>query len=114
VTAPDTVPLCLWVASRHVESFQGAIWETVSALGDRDTTVPSSGASWRWANGDSRRVACSAGAAADLTRPAGGPGPRGPTHDTFHDEGEDVKTLRNTLLCAWLAWYGASGIVHGA
>lgn len=38
VTAPDTVPLCLWIAARHANDFEGAIWETVSALGDRDTT----------------------------------------------------------------------------
>jgi ADP-ribosylglycohydrolase len=38
VTAPDTVPLCLWVAARKSEDFAEALWETVSALGDRDTT----------------------------------------------------------------------------
>jgi ADP-ribosylglycohydrolase len=38
VTAPDTVPLCLWVASRHASSFEQAMWVTVNALGDRDTT----------------------------------------------------------------------------
>jgi ADP-ribosylglycohydrolase len=38
VSAADTVPLCLWVASRHSNDFVGAIWETVRALGDRDTT----------------------------------------------------------------------------
>jgi ADP-ribosylglycohydrolase len=38
VTAPDTVPLCLWVAARRSTSFAEALWETVSALGDRDTT----------------------------------------------------------------------------
>lgn len=39
VTAPDTVPFCLWVVARHLEgSFEVALWETVSALGDRDTT----------------------------------------------------------------------------
>jgi ADP-ribosylglycohydrolase len=37
VTAPDTVPLCLWVAAR-ANDFEGALWDTVSALGDRDTT----------------------------------------------------------------------------
>lgn len=37
VTAPDTVPLCLWVAAHHV-NFEEALWTTVSALGDRDTT----------------------------------------------------------------------------
>lgn len=37
ITAPDTVPLCLWVAA-YARDFESAIWETVSALGDRDTT----------------------------------------------------------------------------
>jgi ADP-ribosylglycohydrolase len=38
VTAPDTVPLCLWVAARRSDQFDEALWETVSVLGDRDTT----------------------------------------------------------------------------
>lgn len=38
VTAPDTVPLCLWVAARRSNDFEEALWETVAALGDRDTT----------------------------------------------------------------------------
>lgn len=38
VTAPDTVPLCLWVAARATDDFEGALWDTESALGDRDTT----------------------------------------------------------------------------
>ena len=38
VTAADTVPFCLWVASWHSHDFEEAIWQTVSALGDRDTT----------------------------------------------------------------------------
>lgn len=38
VTAADTVPFCLWVASWHSHDFLEAIWQTVSALGDRDTT----------------------------------------------------------------------------
>lgn len=37
ITAPDTVPLCLWVAA-HQTSLADALWTTVSALGDRDTT----------------------------------------------------------------------------
>lgn len=37
VTAPDTVPLCLWVVSKHAH-YEEAMWTTVSALGDRDTT----------------------------------------------------------------------------
>jgi ADP-ribosylglycohydrolase len=38
VTAPDTVPFCLWVASWPSHDFVEAIWQTLSALGDRDTT----------------------------------------------------------------------------
>lgn len=38
VTAPDTVPFALWCAARHIGNFEDALWETVSGLGDRDTT----------------------------------------------------------------------------
>lgn len=38
VLAEDTVPLCLWCAARHQGDYPAAIWTTVSALGDRDTT----------------------------------------------------------------------------
>lgn len=38
VTAPDTVPLCVWAAARFGGSFEEALWQTVSVLGDRDTT----------------------------------------------------------------------------
>jgi ADP-ribosylglycohydrolase len=38
VTAPDTVPLCLWIAAYHSNDLVEALWQTVSALGDRDTT----------------------------------------------------------------------------
>jgi ADP-ribosylglycohydrolase len=38
VTAPDTVPFALWVASRSLGDFERALWDTVRALGDRDTT----------------------------------------------------------------------------
>lgn len=38
VTAPDTVPLCLWVAAHRASTFDDALWTTVAALGDRDTT----------------------------------------------------------------------------
>ncbi|QDT39880.1 ADP-ribosylglycohydrolase family protein [Stratiformator vulcanicus] len=37
ITAPDTVPLCLWLAARHAYDFEEALWQTISALGDRDT-----------------------------------------------------------------------------
>jgi ADP-ribosylglycohydrolase len=38
VTAQDTVPLCLWAAAHHLDSYEEALWTTVSGLGDRDTT----------------------------------------------------------------------------
>jgi ADP-ribosylglycohydrolase len=38
VSAADTVPFCVWAAARFARSFEEALWETVSALGDRDTT----------------------------------------------------------------------------
>lgn len=37
ISSPDTVPLCLWVAA-HARDFEEALWTTVEALGDRDTT----------------------------------------------------------------------------
>lgn len=38
VVSFDTVPLSLWCAARHLDSYQEGLWTTVSALGDRDTT----------------------------------------------------------------------------
>jgi ADP-ribosylglycohydrolase len=38
VSAQDTVPLVLWCAARYPDDFTEALWLTVSALGDRDTT----------------------------------------------------------------------------
>ena len=38
VTCMDTVPFCLWAAARHLDDYREALWTTVSALGDRDTT----------------------------------------------------------------------------
>ena len=38
VLSSDTVPLSLWCAARHLFEFEEAMWTTVSALGDRDTT----------------------------------------------------------------------------
>lgn len=38
VTAPDTVPFSLWCAARHLGNYEEALWNTVSGLGDRDTT----------------------------------------------------------------------------
>lgn len=38
VISADTVPLSLWCAARHMDDYEEALWTTVSALGDRDTT----------------------------------------------------------------------------
>ncbi|MEZ4266554.1 MAG: ADP-ribosylglycohydrolase family protein [Myxococcota bacterium] len=38
VIAEDTVPFCIWLVARHLGQFEEAMWATVSALGDRDTT----------------------------------------------------------------------------
>jgi ADP-ribosylglycohydrolase len=38
VSAQDTVPFCLWSAAHHLEDFEGALWWTAKAIGDRDTT----------------------------------------------------------------------------
>jgi ADP-ribosylglycohydrolase len=38
VSAMDTVPFTLWSAARNLDNFEEAMWETVSGLGDRDTT----------------------------------------------------------------------------
>lgn len=38
VSAQDTVPFCVWAADRWLDTYEEALWQTVSALGDRDTT----------------------------------------------------------------------------
>jgi ADP-ribosylglycohydrolase len=38
ISSQDTVPLCLWCIARHLRDYEAALWTTVSALGDRDTT----------------------------------------------------------------------------
>lgn len=38
LSAVDTVPLALWCAAQYLDDFASALWLTVSALGDRDTT----------------------------------------------------------------------------
>jgi ADP-ribosylglycohydrolase len=38
VLAEDTVPFAIWCAARHLDSYEDAMWTTVSGLGDRDTT----------------------------------------------------------------------------
>jgi len=39
VTAPDTVPFCLWMAAHHLDRFVEALGQTVSAEGDCDTNA---------------------------------------------------------------------------
>jgi ADP-ribosylglycohydrolase len=38
VCCDDTVPLCVWLAAHHLGDYEEALWNTVSALGDMDTT----------------------------------------------------------------------------
>ncbi len=38
ISAPDTVPFCLWCAAHQLDDFEQAMWLTVAGLGDRDTT----------------------------------------------------------------------------
>jgi ADP-ribosylglycohydrolase len=39
VTAPDTVPFCLWMAAHHLHQFKEALAKTISAGGDCDTNA---------------------------------------------------------------------------
>jgi ADP-ribosylglycohydrolase len=39
VTAPDTVPFCIWMAAHHFDDFTGALGKTVSVGGDCDTNA---------------------------------------------------------------------------
>lgn len=39
VLCEDTVPLCLWLAARHLDDYAEALWQTVSADGDLDTNA---------------------------------------------------------------------------
>jgi ADP-ribosylglycohydrolase len=38
ISCPDTVPFCLFAAGEYLDNYEEALWQTVSALGDRDTT----------------------------------------------------------------------------
>jgi ADP-ribosylglycohydrolase len=38
ISAQDTVPLALWCAGEQLDDYEEALWLTVGALGDRDTT----------------------------------------------------------------------------
>lgn len=37
ISARDTVPFCLWVAARHLDSYETAVWTATSEVGDSDT-----------------------------------------------------------------------------
>ena len=39
VTAPDTVPFCVWMAAHHLDHFVEALGQTISAGGDCDTNA---------------------------------------------------------------------------
>ncbi|GAA1992389.1 ADP-ribosylglycohydrolase family protein [Catenulispora subtropica] len=38
ISAPDTVPFCLWVAAKRLGDFEAAFWDTALVGGDIDTT----------------------------------------------------------------------------
>jgi ADP-ribosylglycohydrolase len=38
ISSQDTVPFTLWCAAQHLDSYEEAIWLTLSGFGDRDTT----------------------------------------------------------------------------
>lgn len=38
IISQDTVPFALWCVARHLGNYEEAMWNTVSGLGDRDTT----------------------------------------------------------------------------
>ena len=43
VSAMDTVPFCVWAIARHPRNYEEAMWATLTALGDRDTTCAIAG-----------------------------------------------------------------------
>ncbi|MBD3904397.1 ADP-ribosylglycohydrolase family protein [Chryseobacterium sp. Ch-15] len=43
MTAQDTIPIVVWMLSRYRNNFEECLWNTVSALGDRDTTCAMAG-----------------------------------------------------------------------
>ncbi|WP_052248532.1 ADP-ribosylglycohydrolase family protein [Chryseobacterium taiwanense] len=43
MTAQDTVPIVIWMLSRYRNNFEECLWNTVAALGDRDTTCAMAG-----------------------------------------------------------------------
>lgn len=38
ILCSDTVPYCIWCAANYIDSYENAMWATLSGLGDRDTT----------------------------------------------------------------------------
>ena len=44
VLTQDTVPFVIWSAANYLTNFEESLWQTVSALGDRDTTCAMVGA----------------------------------------------------------------------
>jgi ADP-ribosylglycohydrolase len=38
VISSDTVPFCIWVAARHLDQYEEAVWTAITPPGDRDTT----------------------------------------------------------------------------
>lgn len=38
ITAQDTVPFCIWCVASHLDDYEAALWQTVVAPGDVDTT----------------------------------------------------------------------------
>ena len=38
VSAQTTVPLVLWIAGKYLDNYENAIWNTIQAGGDVDTT----------------------------------------------------------------------------
>jgi ADP-ribosylglycohydrolase len=38
ISAPDTVPFCLWIVAKHPDDFAAALWATARVGGDVDTT----------------------------------------------------------------------------
>ncbi|MFW9802744.1 MAG: ADP-ribosylglycohydrolase family protein [Candidatus Thorarchaeota archaeon] len=38
ITTQDTVPFVIWCAAHYLEDYENALWNTVSAFGDMDTT----------------------------------------------------------------------------
>lgn len=43
MTVQDTVPIVIWMLSRYRNNFEECLWNTVLALGDRDTTCAMAG-----------------------------------------------------------------------